>query len=87
MAFIAAFEFSSGPIVWLYNAEIMQDKSVSIAAVLNWLMNLMISVITPSLVNTIGITHIGYIFISVGIITSFGTLFIYKYMKETKGKS
>ena len=27
MVFIAFFEFSSGPITWLYMAEIMQDKS------------------------------------------------------------
>jgi len=50
LLFIALFEFSSGPITWLYMAEIMQDKSVSIATVLNWLVNLLISLITPNLI-------------------------------------
>ena len=77
LAFIAVFEFSSGPITWLYMAEIMQDKSVSVATVLNWLMNLVISIITPGLVKSIGSDNIGYIFIAVGALTTIGTIFIY----------
>lgn len=30
---VASFECSSGPIAWLYNAEIMEDKAMSIATV------------------------------------------------------
>ena len=87
LAFIAVFEFSSGPITWLYMAEIMQDKSVSVATVLNWLMNLVISIITPGLVKAIGDENIGFIFISVGGLTVLGTIFIFFFMQETRGKS
>jgi len=87
MLFIAFFEFSSGPITWLYMAEIMQDKAVGIATVLNWTINLIISVITPSLIDAIGSENIGYIFITMGGFTVFGTIFIFAFMKETKGKT
>jgi SP family sugar:H+ symporter-like MFS transporter len=87
LAFIAVFEFASGPITWLYMAEIMQDKSVSVATVLNWLMNLVISIITPGLISAIGENNIGYIFISVGVLTTFGTIFVFFFMLETRGKS
>lgn len=87
MTFIALFEFSSGPITWLYMAEIMQDKSVSIATVLNWLINLAISIATPPLVAAVGDENIGYIFVAMGAFTVLGTLFIAVFMKETRGKS
>ena len=87
MLFIALFEFSSGPITWLYMAEIMQDKAVSIATVLNWSINLIISVITPSLIKSIGSENIGYIFIVCGGLTVLGTVFMFFFMKETRGKT
>jgi hypothetical protein len=68
-------------------AEIMQDKSMSVATVLNWVVNLVISLITPSLVDSIGSDNIGYIFIAVGGLTTLGTLFIARFMLETKGLS
>jgi len=66
-------------------AEIMQDKSVSVATVLNWLVNLLISLITPNLIKKIGEDNIGYIFVAVGCTTTLGTLFVYAFMLETKG--
>jgi Na+/melibiose symporter-like transporter len=68
-------------------AEIMQDKSVSVATVLNWLMNLIISIITPPLIDHIGKDNIGYIFVAVGGLTTLGTIFIFFFMLETRGKS
>merc|ERR1712127_550244 len=85
LSFIAAFEFSSGPITWLYMSEIMQDKAVSIATVLNWLVTLVVSAITPSI--TKPDSNIPYIFFTVGILTILGALFMIVFMKETKGKS
>ena len=87
LCFIALFEFSSGPITWLYMAEIMQDKAVSIATVLNWLISLIVSATIPSILKAIGDDNIGYIFIFVGGCTAAGTLFIFAFMKETRGKS
>ena len=82
MSFIAIFEFSSGPITWLYMSEIMQDKAVSVATVLNWVMNLVISIITPKIATE---DTIPYIFISVGALTTLGTIFVFIFMKETRG--
>ena len=87
MIFICLFEFSSGPITWLYMSEIMQDKALSIATVLNWSINLIVSIIVPGLVKSIGDANIGWIFIFVGGTTTLGTVFIASQMKETKGKT
>jgi len=87
LTFITLFEFSSGPITWLYMAEIMQDKGSSIATVMNWMINLIISAITPGLVKAIGDDNIGFIFIFVAGCTILGAIFISIFMKETKGKT
>lgn len=85
LAFIAFFEFSSGPITWLYMSEIMQDKATSIGTVLNWLVTLVVSAITPSITDPE--SNIPYIFYSVGALTVCGALFMIVFMKETKGKT
>lgn len=84
LSFVVAFELSSGPITWLYMAEIMQDKAVSIATVMNWVISLIVAIITPIITND---ESIGYIFLVMGGFTVLGTLFIIFFMKETKGKS
>jgi hypothetical protein len=84
LSFIMFFEFSSGPIVWLYNAEILQDKAVSIAVTLNWITGLAISVCTPLLLK---VFDIGTLFSAFAVFTALGTMFITMYMKETKGKT
>lgn len=51
--FIMAFEFTSGPITWLYMSEIMQDKATSFASALNWGIVVIISGTIPYLVRAI----------------------------------
>ena len=85
LSFIVFFEFASGPITWLYMAEIMQDKAVSLATVMNWTINLIISAICPPLITAIGDDNVGWIFIVTGCITFMATIFIYFFMKETRG--
>jgi sugar porter (SP) family MFS transporter len=84
LLFIAFFEFSTGPILWLYMAEIMKDKAVSIGTFLNWFGSLIMSVSIPILVKTVSI---GYIFLAFSIFTVIGTLIILFFMKETRGKT
>ena len=84
LLFIVFFEFSAGPILWLYLAEILQDKAQSIATFLNWILNLVISICIPLMVKAF---PIGYIFLGLAVITIFGTVFIIIFMKETKGKT
>lgn len=54
VSFIILFELGPGPITWLYMAEIMQDKGISIACVVNWLATLVISATIPSIIEAIG---------------------------------
>ena len=84
LLFIAFFEFSSGPIVWLYMAEIMQDKAVSIGTFLNWFLSLVVSIAIPLIVKQ---CDIGWIFLTLGLFTVLGTIFIAIFMKETMGKT
>ena len=50
MVFIILFEFSLGPIPWLYMAEIMTDKGLSIAILLNWIMTIVMAIATPYII-------------------------------------
>uniref|UniRef100_A0A7S3IVE3 Major facilitator superfamily (MFS) profile domain-containing protein n=1 Tax=Strombidium inclinatum TaxID=197538 RepID=A0A7S3IVE3_9SPIT len=84
LLFIAFFEFSSGPISWLYAAEIMQDKAVSIGTFLNWSLSLVISITIPLLVKRV---PLGTIFMALGVFTTLGTLFVVFFMRETRGKT
>ena len=52
MGFIAAFEFAPGPILWLYMGEIMNDKGLSLGALLNWTCVLLIGFVTPTLMES-----------------------------------
>ena len=90
MLFIVLFEFSVGPILWLYMAEICQDKAIGLACSLNWLIGLIISFAIPPIIAAIKTPendNVGYIFIFFGVVTACGLVFIYFFMYETKGKT
>ena len=87
VVFVCAFEFAQGPITWLYMSEIMQDKSLTIATVLNWTMNLLVSYFTKDLVDWVGDDRVGWLFIGAAGFTTIGTFIIAIFMKETKGKT
>ena len=42
MVFVGAFEFSYGPILWLYLAEVCTDKGISLAILTNWTCGLLV---------------------------------------------
>lgn len=84
LLFISFFEFSTGPIVWLYNAEIMKDKAMSLATFLTWTLSLAISIAIPFMVKYISV---GYIFLMFGLFTTIGTIYISIFMRETMGKT
>lgn len=50
-AFISFFSISAGPIAFLYMAEIMTDKAMSIGVLLNWAVVLVIASVTPGIVD------------------------------------
>jgi SP family xylose:H+ symportor-like MFS transporter len=63
MLFVILFEFSLGPIVWIYMAEIMTDKGQSLGTVVNWILTIIMAIVTPMLLTAVG----GYLFIAFGI--------------------
>jgi hypothetical protein len=83
MLFVAAFEFGPGPILWLYNGEILEENAISVAVFLNWLFVMIIGLLTPSLMESwLGS---GPTFIMFGLFNIAGVAFLYFFMKETKG--
>ena len=82
-----SFEFSWGPIVWLYNAEIMTDKAVSLATFLLWASNFIITIVSPTIQQSLKPSEAGYIFLGCGTIMLTATIFAIVFMKETIGKS
>ena len=70
--------------MWLYNAEIMKDKALSLATFLNWSFSLIISIVIPIMVKYVSV---GYIFLMFGLFTTIGSIYIAIFMKETMGKT
>lgn len=58
LAFIICFEFSIGPIMWIYCADVLTDKGVSLSTALNWVGALTIGgVFSIEKVNQVFIYH------------------------------
>jgi Na+/melibiose symporter-like transporter len=90
LLFILFFEFSAGPITWLYLSEICHEKAASVATALANFMSLAVSIFTLKIVN--GFTsngkdpeQLGYLFIILGVVSLVATLFMFVFMKETRG--
>lgn len=86
LGFLVFFELSSGPVVWLYIAEIACDKAASSATVVNQIFNLSMAII-PTFASKNGKGGIADMFMILGGATVIGTIFIVCFMKETRGKS
>jgi len=84
MLFVCAFEFAPGPVMWLYIGEILNDKAMSMGAFSNWLIALLIGLLTPTLMdpNNLGPSGTFYLF---GICNIIAVVFILVFMRETKG--
>ena len=82
-----AFEISSGPITWIYLAEILEDKAMGLCAGLIWFGTLVVSAILPSIAASVGKDKIGLIWLTCGASTTIGWFYLYFSMPETKGKT
>ena len=51
MVYVTLFEFSLGPIVWIYMSEVMTDKGVSLGTLINWTMTIIMGIVTPFLID------------------------------------
>lgn len=89
MLYIIFFEFSLGPLNWLYMSEIMTEKGLSIGAGFNWIATVAIATFTTQIINAAGggDEGSGRLFLGCGGITVICGLFCLLYLKETKGLS
>ncbi|KAI8880290.1 general substrate transporter [Backusella circina FSU 941] len=85
--FVAGFAYSWGPCGWIYPAEIyplsVRAKGTSITTAANWLMNFVISLFVPVMLNNI--TFGTYIFFGCCCMIMAVSVFIF--FPETKGRS
>merc|ERR1719199_2075544 len=84
MVFVAAFEMSIGPILWIYLAEICTDAAISLAVGVNWVFAIMVGFLTPYMLNNW--LH-NYTFLLFAFFCFLALLFVIVFVKETKGKS
>jgi len=82
--YVITFEFGPGPITWIYNSEILNDVSVSVATVTNWTFTLAVGALTPKLFASSVSNYTFLIFSAFSLIAS---IFLFFFMKETKGLS
>lgn len=83
LVFTAFFEFSIGPILWLYLAEILPPAGLGIAVTLNWAVVILISLLTPLMISWSKV----FTFVLYCAFCIVGGFFVLIFVKETKGKS
>lgn len=95
LIYIAAFAISLGPVVWVLLSEMfpnkIRSKALAIAVFAQWLSNFAVSQTFP-MMNAqdswiFQAFHGGFPFWLFGAMGILCTLFVYKYLPETKGKS
>jgi MFS family permease len=85
--YVIGYSASWGPIPWVYLSEIfptrLRSYGVGMGAATQWLFNFCITELTPSAIN-----HIGWrVFIMFGCFCFGMGLFVFFFIKETKGKT
>lgn len=87
LGFVAVFQMTWGPVMWVILSEMFPNKirgqAVSIAVTLNWAANLAVSSTFPSINEVLGTGT----FIIYGIISAAAFFIIWFYVPETKNKS
>lgn len=87
MAYLAAFGFSLGPVVFVLISEIFPNRlrsyAVAISTFALWGANFIVCLTFPPLLNSLG----GRCFIIYGSMCVLCLLFVLKYVEETKGKT
>ena len=73
---------SLGPVVWLYNPEILPEKGISLATLTNWIGVIIIAFLFPVMNRLVGAWPI---FMFFGACCLLSLIFILTCVKETKG--
>mmetsp|Transcript_32703 Transcript_32703/g.28971 ORF Transcript_32703/g.28971 Transcript_32703/m.28971 type:complete len:477 (-) Transcript_32703:66-1496(-) len=84
LVFVAFFEIGIGSVLWLYLAEIMTEGGMSLASVLVWILTIIVGLFTPRMFDLLTPKGMYFLFAAIDIA---GLLFIFIFIKETKGKS
>jgi sugar porter (SP) family MFS transporter len=82
--FLVAFEFSLGPIVWLYCGEIMIDKAMSLATGVNLISVFLVVLLFPLITTSLGMQYTFWLYSIVAFLGFIWTCFD---VPETKGCS
>lgn len=82
--YMIGFGLSVGPLPWVYMADILPDVGLGVAALANWLAVFVIGMAFPPIASAFGTAQAFFIFTG---LTLLGTIFIFIWCKETKGKS
>lgn len=95
MLFIVLFQFSLGPLLWIYMAEIMTEKGLTMSAALNWAVSVCIALFTGDLIDLLNSPDSkhpdskdngsGILFLICGGFSTLCGLFCLFILKETKG--
>ncbi len=83
LVFIIGYEFSAGPVLWVYIPEVLNKAGVTLMAVANWVFIIVVSLVTPAIQDATG----PWIFFIFGMCNVAGALFQLVFLKESKGKS
>ena len=70
LLFIAAFQFSAGPVFWAYMPEVLNSAGVTLVVGTNWLFVIVISLITPTMADNLQ-EWLFYFFAIFNVIVSF----------------
>ncbi len=90
--FIFGYGISLGPIVWLYLAEILPSKGISVATLVVFSSSTSLTFLFPILKDSIGINGLFFLYASLRLqiylyYSFLGLIFIIIFVKETKSKS
>ena len=81
--YLFAFSLSLGPLIWVYQPEILPDKGISLSVICNWLFCTIVIFISPIMIEKAGAYTAYFVFCGFLI---FSQLYMMKMLKETKGK-
>ena len=81
IGFFVSFANGPGCILWLYMAEICNDKATSVNTVVNWMWQIFMSIMTLYFNEWLK----GYIWLLFGSLCTIGFFYILIFMKETRG--
>jgi len=83
VVYVLGYSLGSGPITWLYMADILPGTGISISTAVYWLFTVVVGLGFPWMKDTYSIVTTFIFFL---ICTLIGVIFIIVFIKETKGK-